>query len=57
LKVNADRSPKSWNAWDSLAEASMKAGDREAAIKDYQRSLDLNPQNTGAQEAIEKLRK
>jgi tetratricopeptide (TPR) repeat protein len=55
LKVNTERYPQSWNSWDSLAEALMKAGDTDAAVRDYRKSLELNPRNTGAREAIAKM--
>jgi Tfp pilus assembly protein PilF len=54
LRVNAARYPQSWNAWDSLGEAQMKSGEKEEAIRDYRRSLELNPRNTNAREAIAK---
>jgi hypothetical protein len=56
LKVNTERYPQSWNAWDSLGEAQMKAGNMEEAIRDYRRSVELNPKNTGAVEAIARMR-
>ena len=55
LKVNTERYPKSWNAWDSLGEAYMKAGNTDSAIRDYQKSLQLNPRNAGARQAIAKM--
>ena len=57
LKVNAERYPQSWNAWDSLGEAYLKSGNKEDAIRCYQKSIELNPKNTGALEAIAKMRK
>jgi len=48
--------PGSWNAYDSLGEAYMKAGNRELAIKNYERSLALNPANTGGAEALKQLK-
>ncbi len=35
--------PNSWNVWDSLGEAFMNKGNKELAIKYYERSLELNP--------------
>ena len=40
--------PKSANAFDSLAEAYQQYNDKPLAIKNYQRSLELNPANTNA---------
>jgi tetratricopeptide (TPR) repeat protein len=48
--------PKSWNAWDSLAEAYMTRGDNENAIKYYERSLELDPNNKNAVEQLKKLK-
>jgi len=51
---NVDEYPKSANAYDSLGEAHMKAGQKELAIRDYEVSLQLDPKN---QNAIDKLKK
>lgn len=48
--------PESANAWDSLAEACMKAGDNVRAQQYYEKSLSLNPKNRNAQEMLTKLR-
>jgi Tfp pilus assembly protein PilF len=34
----------------------MKKGNRELAIKNYEKSLELNPQNGGARDALHRLR-
>jgi len=44
------------NAYDSLAEAYMLSGNKELAIKNYEKSLELNPQNTNAAEQLKKLK-
>jgi CubicO group peptidase (beta-lactamase class C family) len=56
LRQNAEDFPQSGNAWDSLAEACMDNGDTAAAIKYYQKSLDINPKNDNAKKMMEKLR-
>ncbi len=48
--------PSSSNAYDSLAEAYMKNGQKEMAIKNYEKSLTLNPDNENAKEMINKLK-
>lgn len=53
---NAERFPKSANVYDSLAEAYAAAGDRENAIRNYQRSLDLDPANGNAVDWLRRLR-
>lgn len=55
FKLNVARYPRSANAYDSLGEAYMMAGDREKAITSYRRSLELNPKNTNAVEQLRKL--
>lgn len=45
FKLNVEAYPKSWNVYDSLAEAYMLSGDKELAIKNYEISLKLNPGN------------
>jgi tetratricopeptide (TPR) repeat protein len=56
LKVNVALYPNSWNAYDSLGEAYMEAGQRDLAIKNYEKSVELNPKNTAGLEALKKLR-
>ena len=55
--LNVESYPKSANAYDSLAEAEMAAGTREQAIRDYARSLELDPHNTNAIDQLLKLKK
>ena len=56
FRLNTARFPDSFNAYDSLGEAYAAIGDREKAIANYQRSLELNPKNTNAAEMLRKLR-
>lgn len=48
--------PSSANAFDSLGEIYAELGDTELAIKNYEASLKLNPQNTNAQNQLQKLK-
>jgi CubicO group peptidase (beta-lactamase class C family) len=48
--------PKFWNAYDSLGEAYLKAGKKDLSIQNYQKSVELNPQNQGGVDALKKLR-
>lgn len=57
FKLNVAEYPKSANTYDSLGEAYMVHGDRELAIQNYKKSLELNPQNTGAIEKLKELEK
>jgi len=47
--------PASFNPWDSLAEARLVAGDRAGAIRDYRKSLELNPANRNAAAKLREL--
>jgi CubicO group peptidase (beta-lactamase class C family) len=55
FKLNVEAYPKGFNTYDSLAEAYMNMNERELAIKNYKKSLELNPQNTQAAEMLKKL--
>jgi tetratricopeptide (TPR) repeat protein len=41
--LTTERFPKSANAWDSLGEAYVTKGDKSSAIKQFKKSLSLNP--------------
>lgn len=56
FELNVRLFPRSWNVYDSLAEALDNRGDIEAAIKNYERSLALNPENTNAAARIKALK-
>ena len=45
FELNAESYPGSWRAWASLAGAHEQGGDTERAIKFYEKSLSLNPDN------------
>jgi CubicO group peptidase (beta-lactamase class C family) len=53
LKLAVEEFPLAANTFDSYAEALIKEGQFELAIKSYKRSLELNPQNSNA---IQKLK-
>jgi hypothetical protein len=52
---NAKRNPDSFNAYDSLGEAYMDAGNKSLAIRNYKRSIELNPQNDNGKRMLGKL--
>jgi tetratricopeptide (TPR) repeat protein len=56
FKLNVEAYPQSSDAYDSLGEGYMRNGDKELAIVNYQKSLDLNPNNTNAIETLKRLR-
>lgn len=55
FKLNVEFYPNSWNVYDSLAEAYMQSGEKELAIANYKKSLELNPGNTNATQMLKKL--
>ena len=56
LERNVKLYPKSWNVYDSLAEAYAADGDVRSAIRFYKKSLAINPDNANAKAALRKLR-
>ena len=56
FRANADLHPRSWNAFDSLAEAHLRTGNPAQAIVNYEKSLTLNPENKNGRDALAKLR-
>lgn len=55
FKMNIDMYPNSSNVYDSYGEALLKNGDKDLAIENYKKSVELNPANTGGIQALEKL--
>ncbi len=55
FKLNVESYPQSANAYDSLAEAYTKNGNKELAIKNYKKVLELNPKMSSAVEALKSL--
>jgi tetratricopeptide (TPR) repeat protein len=48
FKLNIEEYPEAFNPYDSLGEGYMISGENELAIKNYAKSLELNPENTNA---------
>jgi CubicO group peptidase (beta-lactamase class C family) len=55
FKINVEFYPASWNVYDSLGEAYMNNGEKELAITNYRKSLELNPANSNGAEILKKL--
>lgn len=55
FKLSVEAFPESYNTYDSLAEAYMDHGDKDLAIRNYQKSLQLNPANTNAVQKLKEL--
>ena len=56
FRLNVEVFPDAYNTYDSLAEAYMINGERESAIRNYAKSLELNPDNINAIEKLQELR-
>jgi tetratricopeptide (TPR) repeat protein len=55
FEANRDLYPADANVYDSLAEAQMAAGSKDASIANYRRSLELNPRNENARRRLERM--
>ncbi len=56
FELNVEAFPAAFNTYDSLGEACLLAGRTEAAIANYERSLELNPDNANAGAVLARLR-
>jgi len=56
FKLNTIAYPKSGNVYDSLGEAYLKDGQKDLAIKNYEKSLELDPNNSNAKQVLKKLK-
>lgn len=52
FKLNVEQFPEAANPYDSLGEAYLEAGNEELAIKNYGKSLELNPGNETARQVL-----
>jgi imidazolonepropionase-like amidohydrolase len=55
FKLSTQVYPQSYNTWDSLAEAYMIHDEKDLAIQNYKKSLELNPGSTNAVEKLKQL--
>jgi CubicO group peptidase (beta-lactamase class C family) len=55
FRLNVESFPQSPNAYDSLGEAFMIAGDKPGAIENYEKVLQLDPGNENAKAMLRKL--
>jgi tetratricopeptide (TPR) repeat protein len=56
FKLNVQLHPQSWNSYDSLGEAYAADGNKKLAIRNYEKSLELNPKNETGKAALAKLK-
>jgi CubicO group peptidase (beta-lactamase class C family) len=55
FKLNVEAYPQAFNTYDSLGEGYMISGNNDLAILNYKKSLELNPQNSGAATMLKRL--
>lgn len=55
FKLNVEMFPASSNPYDSLGEAYLKDGNKELALANYKKAVELNPSNVGALQAVRRL--
>lgn len=55
LKMNVEQYPSSPNVYDGLGEAYMDNGDKELAVTNYRKELELDPGNRNALSMLKKL--
>jgi CubicO group peptidase (beta-lactamase class C family) len=55
FKINVDAFPDSWNVYDSYGEALLQNNEKEKAIANYKKSVELNPGNSRGIEILKEL--
>jgi len=55
MKFEVREYPDYWNAYDSLGEMYLDAGEKKLAIENYQKSIELNPKNESGIQQLNKL--
>ena len=53
--LNAEAYPGSWKVYDSLGKAYKKSGQKELAILNYKKSLELNPENENGKKMLKEI--
>ncbi len=53
--LNVEEYPKSGNVYDSLAEAYEKSGQKDLAVANYRKSVEIDPKNQHGQERLKAL--
>ena len=56
FKINTIAFPGSWNVYDSLGEAYLKDGQIDLAVKNYEKSLEIDPKNENARKVLKELK-
>ncbi|MEX2117448.1 MAG: serine hydrolase [Bacteroidota bacterium] len=55
FQLNVEKYPEGFNTYDSLGEAYMEDGQKDLAIKNYAKSLEMNPGNSGAIDMLKRI--
>jgi len=55
FKLSVDADPTYYNTWDSLADAYFDHGDKDLAIQNYKKALELNPKDANAVAKLKQL--
>jgi imidazolonepropionase-like amidohydrolase len=55
FKLSVEMFPDSYNTWDSLADAYLAHEDKDLAVKNYRKALELNPNDANAKEKLKQL--
>jgi hypothetical protein len=56
LQLNLEYFPKSTRTYVAMAQAHQRANDRDAAVKDLEKALELDPNNNQAKQALQRLK-
>lgn len=56
FKLSVETYPQSYNTYDSLAEAYMDNGDKDLAVTNYEKSVQINPDNRNGIAMLKKLK-
>ncbi|MFD2517699.1 serine hydrolase [Salinimicrobium flavum] len=56
FRINVEEFPDSWNTYDSLGEAYMVDGQKDKAIINYEKSIEMNPENENGKKMLAKIR-
>jgi tetratricopeptide (TPR) repeat protein len=55
FKLNVEEYPNSGNVYDSLAEAYEKSGQKDLAVANYRKSLEIDPKNQHGRQRLKAL--
>ena len=56
MKYAVEEYPKYWNSYDTLGEIYLHLGDKVHAIENYEKSVELNPDNQNGKAMLKKLK-